>query len=106
MGIGLPCNETGPANEISRLESQAKLFEDSKLGVLSSNSKNCLEIGSGAGSNLFALRKVNPKINYTGVDLSAKAVNWATQIYGDPKTKFKVMDCLDLKFKNEKFEIF
>ena len=93
------------ATEMGRLELQSKLFEDPQLLEFAKQSSTCLEIGSGTGSNLPALRIANPALEYQGIDLSKTAVDAANATYGSERAKFSVGDVAKLEMKNDSFNL-
>lgn len=91
--------------ELTRLDQQALLIHDLLLDNLAANAKSCLEIGCGPGSNLPLLRRVNPCIRYTGIDISVDVIATAkNRFHEDINANFFVSDALAIHC-NEKFDL-
>ena len=90
------------SSELSRLEAQALLLHDDFLDELAAKSVSCLEIGCGNGANFSLIKRANPCIEYTGIDISPLAIQAAKFKITDQDATFMVMDGqsihLDKKF--------
>ena len=91
--------------EIQRLSSQSGLLMDPVLIDLAKKAGNCLEIGAGAGSNWPILQSANPKLQYTGIDNSQKAIETAKREYQHTGAEFQVMDILKMDFCSNSFDL-
>ncbi|MGZ3769565.1 MAG: class I SAM-dependent methyltransferase [Bdellovibrio sp.] len=91
--------------EIERLTAQSSNLSDDILPLMGKQAKTCLEIGCGAGSNLPALCKYNTSLNYTGIDVSETAIQYAKSVYSSDKADFQIGDGSKLPFMNNQFEL-
>lgn len=65
--------------------------------------KNCLDLGCGSGYMVSEIAKSYPNVEYTGIDIYAKAIKHAKKIY--PNIKFKVASASNIPFKNKSFDL-
>jgi release factor glutamine methyltransferase len=74
-----------------------ELVEIAIQHVKKSNQKNVLDIGTGSGCIPISIKKNVPEINITSIDLSAKAIEIASENANNLQTKinFKTTDFLD-----------
>ncbi len=94
------------ATELDRLDEQAKLLADPLLDKLAAGAKSCLEIGCGNGSNLPLLRRANPSVTYTGIDIEPQAIAAAKKSYSnDAHTQFLVMGGSSIDRVGENFDL-
>lgn len=92
-------------SELERLDDQALLLHDPFLDQLAQKSTSCLEIGCGSGSNVLLIKRVNPRIAYTGVDISIKAIEAAKTKYDTLEdVTFLVGDATSINMK-EQFDL-
>lgn len=92
-------------HEVERLESQAKLFNDTLLAELASQANQCLELGTGVGSNWPILQRINPRLQFTGIDNSNEAITLAKKAHSDSPATFSVMDATDLHYSDNSFDL-
>jgi ubiquinone/menaquinone biosynthesis C-methylase UbiE len=94
------------SNEQTRLDHQAELLKDPSLEAFIAQAKTCLEIGCGVGSNLHWIRKANPSIHYTGVDIGIEAIEAARLRYDQtPMVSFHQMDAHKLDFPSDSYDV-
>jgi ubiquinone/menaquinone biosynthesis C-methylase UbiE len=92
--------------EAERLDLQADQLDDPSIDHLVKNSKRCLEIGCGVGSNLKKYRALNSTLEYTGIDISEFAIEEARKTFPeDASTSFQKMDCRNLEFPKNSFDL-
>ncbi len=63
-----------------------------------SNKTTILDIGCGYGRVAIGLKRVNQNINYIGMDVHPKAINWCAKYLSDEKYSFSRID-----FENERY---
>ncbi len=94
------------SRELERLDMQAELLHDQLLASLAARAGNCLEIGCGNGSNLPLLRKANPELKYTGIDISEEAIRAArSRFKNDASSNFVVMDASKMSLPPGSFDL-
>lgn len=64
-----------------------------------------LDVGCNAGHYLVGLKRLDPKINYTGFDAYESYINKAREIFSDDNVKFEVHDITSLNFPDSKYDI-
>lgn len=103
-GTNYPLGHT--QGELDRLDLQASLLQDPLLEKLASKANSVLEIGCGNGANLPLLRKANPTLKYTGIDLAPNAVLDASKRYeNDTNAKFVQLDGASISLPPESFDL-
>jgi len=67
--------------------------------------RECLDDGCGTGYGSHYLVKRGRAKSVVGIDLSKQAIGFAREHYRDPRLRFHQMDCLELAFPNETFDV-
>lgn len=65
--------------------------------------KNCLDIGCASGYMISEIARAYPNVEYIGVDIYDKAIDYARENY--PQIKFKVASAEKLPFKDGTFDL-
>jgi ubiquinone/menaquinone biosynthesis C-methylase UbiE len=65
--------------------------------------KTCLDVGCACGGFFNIMRSFNPKLHYTGIDITPKFIEVARQKYKD--AEFNVCDATAMSFNNNTFEL-
>lgn len=92
--------------ELERLDTQASLLQEPLLEMLYKQSRNCLEIGCGNGSNFPLLRDQNSSTKYTGIDLSRAAIEQASlRFRAEKNARFMVMSGTNIDLPAASFDL-
>jgi SAM-dependent methyltransferase len=68
-------------SEQSRLDAQLGLLWDSHINHYIAQAKTALELGCGIGTNVQKLLALNPKVKYTGIDISEEFIGISKSRY-------------------------
>ncbi len=77
----------------------SKAYANNIKSQLTSEPKKILEIGCGTATTLYYLKKIYPKAECFGVDISEEALKMAREL--NPEGKFEVGNAFNLQFKEE-----
>lgn len=69
------------------------------------NSNSVADLGCGLGYNSVIFQKINPKIRYTGIDISNIAIHKAKNNYNNGNTKFLIKDLEKDNLPKENFDL-
>lgn len=92
-----------PLIENSNKSVIASIISRYKFASNFAKGKNVLDIGCGTGIGLDFLAKSADTV--MGIDYSEESVNYATKNNNRNNLTFKVMDCRELRFNDEKFSL-
>ena len=90
--------------ELGEMESTKQLTE--LVGAVYKPGMRVLDVGCNAGHYLRGLRRLDPDLDYTGVDNYAYYVDQAREIYADdPNARFEIKDIHQPLFPDDPYDI-
>jgi 2-polyprenyl-3-methyl-5-hydroxy-6-metoxy-1,4-benzoquinol methylase len=89
--------------ELPEMESTKQLVE--MIQEIYEPGMKVLDVGCAAGHYYRGLQRIDPKIDYTGIDATVPYINFAKKHFTDPNVKFYVEDIFNIPEHLGKFDI-